>query len=83
MILNLSIDEQIVQRAQKLAESRGMSLDQLVQQLLEERIEEFDYLIPQPSVEEDIAEFRRLSGQGDSGGWKFNREELYDRGSKD
>ena len=80
MILNLSIDEQIVQRAQKVAESRGMSLEQLVQHLLEEVTSAAQ---PEPSIEEQVSEFRRLSGQGHSGGWKFNREELYDRGSKD
>jgi hypothetical protein len=26
-----------------------------------------------------MAELRRLSGQGDSRGWKFNREEIHER----
>jgi antitoxin component of RelBE/YafQ-DinJ toxin-antitoxin module len=82
MILNLSIDEQIVQRAQEAAERRGMSLDQFVQHCLEAATSAAQ---PKQSKEEWIAEFRRLTeeGQGHSGGWKFNREELYDRGSKD
>ncbi|HEX6901967.1 MAG TPA: hypothetical protein VF789_19765 [Thermoanaerobaculia bacterium] len=82
MILNLSIDDQVVQRAQKLAERRGMSLDQFVQHCLEDAM---PAARPERSTEELIAEFHRLTeeGQGDSGGWKFNREELYDRGSKE
>ena len=27
----------------------------------------------------DIAELRRLSGRGHSKGWKFNRDEIYER----
>jgi len=30
-------------------------------------------------VERRIEEFHRLSGKGNSHGWKFNRDELYDR----
>jgi hypothetical protein len=82
MILNLSIDEQIVQRAQKVAASMRMSLDQFVQHCLEDATSSAQ---PKRSAEERIAELRRLTdeGQGHSGGWKFNREELYDRRSKD
>lgn len=82
MILTLSIDDQIVQRAQKLTERRGMSLDQFVQHCLEDAMPAAQ---PERSTEEWIAKLRRLTeeGQGHSGGWKFNREELYDRGSKD
>ncbi len=72
MTLNLSIDEQLAQRAQQVAESQGMSLDQLIRHYLEG-------LTARPSIEEDIAEFRRLSGQGDSQGWRFNRDEIHER----
>lgn len=32
-----------------------------------------------PTTEADIDELRRLSGQGDSQGWKFNRDEIHSR----
>ena len=39
-----------------------------------------EQLAAQDQVERDIAEFRRLSGQGKPDvDWKFNREEIYDR----
>ena len=72
MTLNLSIDEQLAQRAQQVAESQGMSLDQLIRHYLED-------LTDRPSAEAEIAEFRRLSGQGNSQGWKFNRDEIHER----
>ena len=72
MTLNLSIDEQLAQRAQQVAESQGMSLDQLIRHYLED-------LTAQSSAREDIAELRRLSGQGNSQGWKFNRDEIHER----
>jgi hypothetical protein len=32
-----------------------------------------------PTAKADIEELRRLSGQGDSQGWKFNRDEIHSR----
>jgi hypothetical protein len=29
--------------------------------------------------ERSVEEFKRLSGQGDSGGWRFNRDEIHKR----
>ncbi|HEY0512319.1 MAG TPA: MerR family transcriptional regulator [Thermoanaerobaculia bacterium] len=72
MTLHVSIDEQLAQRAQQVAEGKGLSLDQLIRHYLED-------LTAEPSAEEDIAELRRLSGQGSSQGWKFNRDEIHER----
>jgi hypothetical protein len=47
-------------------------LDQLIRHYLED-------LTARPAAEADIAEFRRLSGQGNSQGWKFNRDEIHGR----
>ena len=72
MTLHLTIDEHLVQEAQKVAESLGTSVDQLVRDYLQKLTSEQD-------VDEEMDELRRLSGQGDSQGWKFNRDELYER----
>ena len=74
MNLTLSVDEHLVERARRLAESQGKSLNQLIREYLEE-------LTTPASIEEELKELRRLSmeGQGRSRGWKFNREELYER----
>jgi hypothetical protein len=52
----------------------GTSVNQLVRQYLEQ-------LVGKSDSNADAAEFERLSAasQGDSGGWKFNREELHER----
>ena len=71
MTLQLSIDEHIVKEAQRVAESMGKSLDQLVQEFLEGLVS--------LRIDQDIEELERLSGQGDSRGWKFNRDEIYER----
>jgi hypothetical protein len=72
MTLQLSIEDHIVMEARKVAESMGTSIDQLIQ----------DYLERLPSsvtIEAELEELERLSGQGDSRGWKFNRDEIYER----
>lgn len=72
MTLHLTIDDRLVQEAQKVAESLGTSVDQLVRDYLQK-------LTSEQNVDEEMEELRRLSGQGDSQGWKFNRDELYER----
>jgi len=72
MTLQLSIDDHIVQGARKVAESMGTSIDQLVREYLER-------LTSQQDLDREMEELRRLSGQGDSHGWKFNRDEIHER----
>lgn len=72
MNLTLSVNEQIVARARRKADALGKSLNQLIR----------DYpqsLAGMDDAERSIAEFERLSGQGNSRGWRFNRDESYDR----
>lgn len=70
--VTLSIDEKVVARARLRAEALGKSLNQLIRDYLQNLAGEDD-------VERDMEEFRRLSGKGNSRGWKFNREEAYER----
>ena len=72
MNVTLSIDEKVVARARLRAEALGKSLNQLIRDYLES-------LAGDQDVERDMEEFRRLSGKGNSRGWKFNREEAYER----
>jgi hypothetical protein len=70
--VTLSIDEQTVARARKKAEALGKSLNQLVRDYLQR-------LAGGDNPEQSIAEFKRLSGQGHSRGWRFNRDEIHAR----
>ena len=74
MTLTVSIDEQLAQRAQQVAQGLGTSLDQLIRQYLEG-------LTSRSSAEADIAELRCLSLEagGNSGGWRFDRDEIHER----
>ncbi len=71
MNITLSIDENVVARARKRAEALGKSLNQLIR----------DYLqtLADDDPERSIEEFKRLSGRGNSRGWRFNRDEIHDR----
>lgn len=72
MNVTLSIDEQLVARARKKAEALGKSLNQLIRDYLQTVAGGDD---PERSIEE----FKRLSGQGNSRGWGFNRDEIHSR----
>ena len=70
--VTLSIDEQIVANARKRAAAMGKSLNQLIRDYLEK-------LVGSDDPERSIEEFKRLSGRGNSRGWRFNRDEIHER----
>ena len=72
--ITLSIDDGIIQKARRRAESMGTSVNNLVREFLEQ-------LAGKSDAEADANEFERLSraSKGNSQGWKFNREELHQR----
>jgi hypothetical protein len=72
MNVTLSIEDQLVTRARKKAEALGKSLNQMIRDYLQTVAGGDD---PERSIEE----FNRLSGQGHSRGWRFNRDEIHDR----
>ena len=72
MNLTLSVDEQLVEQARKRANALGKSLNQLIRDYLQT-------LAGGDNPERSIAEFRKLSGKGDSRGWRFNRDEIHER----
>jgi hypothetical protein len=73
MNVTLSIDDQILTRARQLAQQRGTSLNQMIRDYLDS--------LTASDPAQAVVELRRLwqEEEGDSGGWKWNREELYDR----
>jgi len=74
MDLTVSIDDQIVERARAIAQEKGITLDDLISECLGS-LEGEDH-----RGEEVAREMRKFwsEGGGHSGGWKWNREELYD-----
>ena len=71
MNVTLSIDEQVVARARKKARALGKSLNELIRDYLQK--------LAGDDAERSMDEFRRLSGNGHSRGWRFNRDEIHDR----
>jgi hypothetical protein len=72
MNITLSVDEQTVTRARKKAEALGKSLNQLIRDYLQK-------LAGGDDPEQSIDEFKRLSGSGNSRGWRFDRDEIHER----
>lgn len=74
MELTVTLPDQLVQAAQERAFARGITVDQLVSEYLQD-------LAAKPDHAAAADEFLRLSrlSKGDSRGWKFNREELHER----
>ena len=72
MNVTLSIDEQVVARARRKADALGKSLNQLVREYLQK-------LAGGDDPERSIEEFKKLSGRGDSRGWRFDRNEIHER----
>jgi len=71
MNVTLSIDERLVARARQKAEALGKSLNQLIRDYLRTLVD--------GDVECSIEEFKQLSSQGHSQGWRFNRDEIHSR----
>jgi len=74
MNITLSVDDEVIHRARRRADVLGTSVNQLVREYLEQ-------LAGKTDPNEDAVEFEKLSrqAQGNSSGWKFNREELHER----
>ena len=74
MNITLAVDDEVIQKARQRAEQLGTSVNYLVREYLEQ-------LAGKPDPIRDADEFERLSktSQGDSKGWKFNREEAHQR----
>jgi antitoxin component of RelBE/YafQ-DinJ toxin-antitoxin module len=70
MNITLSVDEKVAERARATAQTMGKSLNQVVREYLEQ-------LAGLASLDAELDELRRTSAQGNSGGKKFDREELY------
>lgn len=69
--ITIQIDDRVLARAKKKAEAANKTPEQAIG----------DYLtkLADDDPERDMEEFRRLSGRGNSHGWKFNRDETYER----
>jgi hypothetical protein len=71
MNITLSIDEQIVDRAREKLRAVGKSVN-------DEICDHLRHVAGEDDLETALAAFKERAGQGNSGGWKWNRDELYE-----
>jgi hypothetical protein len=67
----IDIDEKLATRARRRAAALGRTLDQLTLDCIQKLADD--------DPERCIEEFERLSGTGNSGGWRFDRNEIHER----
>ncbi len=72
MNITLSVDEKTLREARKVAAAMGKSLNQIIR----EDLERFTRKLTRNDA---LDEFKQLAEQGDSKGWRFNRDELHER----
>ena len=72
--ITLSIDEKLVERAREKLRASGRTINQEIREHLRHIAGD-----DQEQLEQDLEFLERTAGSGDSGGWKFNRDELYER----
>ena len=72
--ITLSADEKIIEQARKAAKLRGMSLNQVIREYLEE-------LATGSQTDNEFLRLQELSelAAGHRGDWTFNRDELHER----
>lgn len=70
--VTISLNENLLRESRKFAENQGTSLNSLIRKLLKQNI--------QHESKWSIDEFFRIidSVKGDSKGWKWNRDEIYE-----
>ena len=71
MNLTLSIDEKVVERAREKLRAGGKTLNQEIREHLQ-------HIAGDEDVEREIDDYLKRVGQGNSGGWKWNRDEIYE-----
>ena len=71
--LTLSVDEGLLERARERLRATGKTVNQEIREHLQHVAGDDDQLAA------DMEFLEKYSGMGDSKGWKWNREEAYER----
>jgi len=71
--ITLSIDEQLLERVRERLRATGKSVNQEIREHLQHLVGQDEQL------ESDLDFLEKSAGLGDSKGWKWNRDEAYER----
>ena len=72
--ITLSIDEQVVERAREKLRAVGKSVNEEFREHLSRLAGHDD-----GEIHDWVERLQALSGKGNSNGWRFNRDEIYER----
>jgi len=72
--ITIHVDGRVLARAKKKAEAANKTLKQAISEFLKK--------LGDDDPERDMKEFRSLSDRGNSRGWRFNRNEIYERSNR-
>ena len=70
--VTLSVDEELLEKAREILRASGKTVNQGFREYLQ-------HIAGEANLDEEIAAFRTRAGQGNSQGWKWNREDAYER----
>lgn len=70
--ITLSIDENLVERAREKLRATGKTINQEIREHLQ-------HIVGDDDLERDLEFLEKNSGLGDSKGWKWNRDDVYER----
>jgi hypothetical protein len=67
----MSIDEELLEKAREKLRATGKTVNQGFREYLQ-------HIVGNDEMEREILEFRKRAGQGNSQGWRWNRDEVYE-----
>jgi hypothetical protein len=69
--ITLSVDDQLLERVREKLRASGKTVNQEIR-------DHFRHITGETNLDEEIEAFRKRAGQGNSNGWKWNREDAYE-----
>ena len=73
MNITLSVDEKLVERVREKLRATGKTVNQEIREHFQHLVGDDEYLAS------DLEFLDKFSGLGNSNGWKWNREDAYER----
>jgi hypothetical protein len=69
--VTLSIDKELLEKAREKLRATGKTVNQGFREYLQ-------HIAGEDNLDQEIEAFRKRAGQGNSHGWKWNREDAYE-----
>jgi hypothetical protein len=73
--VTMSVDEDLLEKAREILRATGKTVNQGFREYLQ-------HVTGEVNLDHEIEAFRKRAGQGNSKGWKWNRDEIYEERTK-